>query len=200
MEGLAEEKAPTPLRLWPPLLCVVAAAFVAVGLWLNGQMDGWQYPLRYEASVRHWAAEYEVDPLLVYAFIHTESDFDPKAESAAGARGLMQMTEMTFDWIKGRMAAEETLTYDDLYDPDVAIRFGTYLLAISLQRYGGDVATVAAAYHNGWGTVDRLLAEETHSGDGVRLNSFPYRRMNYYVYKITRCYEKYTHLYGERMV
>ena len=42
----------------------------------------------------------DLDPLLIYTVIRTESGFDPMAESEVGARGLMQITEVTFDWIK----------------------------------------------------------------------------------------------------
>ena len=38
--------------------------------------------------------------MILYAFIRTESNFDPNVDSDAGARGLMQITEVTFDWIK----------------------------------------------------------------------------------------------------
>ena len=54
------------------------------------------YPRKYSRQVEQWAAEYELDPLLVYAFIRTESGFDPAATSSVEARGLMQMTEETF--------------------------------------------------------------------------------------------------------
>ena len=58
------------------------------------------------------------------------------------------------------------------------------------------MATAAAAYHSGWGTVDSLLHHEDYTGDGKTLPSFPYSRMNHYVEKILRCYKRYTELYG----
>ena len=154
------------------------------------------YPRRFDSVVETYAAEYQMDPLLIYTFIRTESSFDPRAESDVGARGLMQMTEETFEWIKSKLAPDEELTFDDLYDPDCAVRFGAYYLRLCLDRYGGDVATAAAAYHSGWGTVDGLLAHEDYTGDGKTLPSFPYSRMNHYVEKILRCYQRYTELYG----
>ena len=108
----------------------------------------------------------------------------------------MQMTEETFEWIKTKLAPEENLTFEDLYDPDCAVRFGAYYLRLCLDRYGGDVATAAAAYHSGWGTVDSLLNHEDYVGDGKTLPSFPYSRMNHYVEKILQGYKRYTELYG----
>ncbi len=154
------------------------------------------YPRKYEQLVEKWAAAYELDPLLVYAFIRTESGFDPQATSSVDARGLMQMTEETFLWMRSKIAPEEPLTFADLYDPDTAIRFGCYYLHLCMVRYKGDVSTAAAAYHSGWGTVDQLLQIEEHSADGETLQGFPYNQMHHYVNKITACYQTYQRLYA----
>lgn len=154
------------------------------------------YPRRYQAAVERWAQTYQLDPLLVDAFIRTESGFDSGATSSVDARGLMQMTEETFEWIKGKIAANEELTFADLYDPEVSIRFGCYYLHLCLERYQNDIATAAAAYHSGWGTVDSLLRTQEHSEDGKTLQGFPYNQMRHYVNKITSCYEAYQRLYA----
>lgn len=154
------------------------------------------YPRKYDSAVEYWAEEYGLDPLLLYAFIRTESGFDPQAESSVGARGLMQITEETFLWIKSKIAAEEDLIFDDLYSPDVNVRFGAYYVAQCLSRYEGDVATAAAAYHSGWGTVDRLLINTAYSSSGRTLDVFPYTQMQNYVIKIDRHYQTYQKLYG----
>ncbi len=44
----------------------------------------------------------------------------------------MQITEVTFDWIKPKIAPTESLTFDDLYDPETNIRFGTYFVSYCL--------------------------------------------------------------------
>ena len=120
----------------------------------------------------------------------------PAATSSVEARGLMQMTEETFIWLRSKIAPDEGLTFDELYDPDVSIRFGCYYIHLCMERYGGDVATAAAAYHSGWGTVDNLLRMEEHSSDGQTLKGFPYNQMHHYVEKITASYAVYTRLYG----
>ena len=77
-----------------------------------------------------------------------------------------------------------------------AIYRKVYYLHLCLTRYNGDVATAAAAYHSGWGTVDNLLQMEEHSADGVTLQGFPYNQMNHYVKKITSCYAAYQRIYA----
>ena len=114
---------------------------------------------KYNDLVEQYAAEYDLDPLLVYSFIRTESGFDPGATSSVDARGLMQMTEETFLWLRSKLGLGEEVSFGDLYDPDVSIRFGCYYLHLCLVRYNGDISTAAAAYHSGWGTVDALLPE-----------------------------------------
>ena len=174
------------------LLCVVLLALPPV----RRQVEQRLYPRRYNDLVEQYAAEYDLDPLLVYSFIRTESGFDPQATSTVDARGLMQMTEETFIWLRSKIAPDEGLTFADLYDPEVSIRFGCYYLHLCLTRYNGDVATAAAAYHSGWGTVDNLLQMEEHSADGVTLQGFPYNQMNHYVKKITSCYAAYQRIYA----
>lgn len=155
-----------------------------------------KHPLKYTEEVERWSAEYGLDPLLLYAVIFTESGFKPAAESSAGARGLMQMTQDTFDWVKTKIAPTEELTFEHLYEPDVSVRFGAAFFSMCLERYGGDVSTAAAAYHSGMGTVDELLLVDKYTDDGVSLNEFPHRNMNHYVNKINNNYDKYRELYG----
>ena len=182
--------------LW--LVVITAVLVLAVRGLREGlhRRDLARYPLKYTEYVENAAAANGVDPLLIYAVIRTESGFDPNAESNVGARGLMQITEVTFDWIKSKIAPGEDLTFDDLYDPAVNIRFGVYYVSACLERYPGDVSTAAAAYHSGWGTVDGLLESSDYSADGEVLHTFPYQQMGLYVTKINRAYVRYQALYG----
>ena len=182
------------LRLIALCLTVLLVFLAVPRLW--NRVEKLLYPRKYEALVQQWADTYQLDPLLVDAFIRTESGFDPQATSSVDARGLMQMTEETFLWLRSKIAPDEGLTFADLYDPETSIRFGCYYLHLCLSRYNGDVATAAAAYHSGWGTVDNLLQMAEHSADGETLQGFPYSQMHHYVDKITACYQVYQRLYA----
>ena len=178
------------------LVCVLLAGLLILRTGLTA-LDTARYPRQYSEYVEYYAGKYQLDPLLLYSLIRTESGFDPEATSSVEARGLMQITEITFDWIKGQIASGEALTFDDLYDPETNIRFGSYYLAQCLNRYGEDIDTAAAAYHSGWGTVDELLEDNAYSDDGVTLHTFPFEQMNLYVRKINRSYEAYHRIYAE---
>lgn len=175
------------------ILAAIGAALFAV---FQDKINRLEYPIEYAEYVTYYADKYEIDPLVLYAFIRTESNFDPMADSDAGARGLMQITEVTFDWIKSKIAPTEDLTFEDLYDPETNIRFGSYFVSYCLLRYQDDLATAAAAYHSGWGTVDDLLAQEQYSADGKTLDHYPYPQMRLYVKKITSSYQHYQEIYN----
>lgn len=154
------------------------------------------YPRKCSEEVQRYATENGLEEAFVYAVIRTESGFRTGAQSTAGARGLMQMTEETFDWLKPKIASEEALTFADFDLPDVSIRFGTYFLALCMQHYGGDIATAAAAYHSGMGKVDALLQGSAYTNNGTVLHTFPYQKMNHYVEKIKHNYQKYKTIYA----
>ena len=59
------------------------------------------YPQKYSKYVDKASLQYSLDPALIYAVIHTESGFNPNAESPAGACGLMQVMPDSFDWLMG---------------------------------------------------------------------------------------------------
>ena len=148
------------------------------------------HPIKYSEFVEKYAEEFGINKYLLYSFINVESGFDPEAVSDVGAIGLTQITEETFSWIKSKMCDKDT-EYRDLFEPETSIKYGAYLISRSLCRYGRDVSTAAAAYHSGWGTVDRLLSENNEE----ILTEFPYANMNNYVYKINKTYSVYKQLY-----
>ena len=192
--------APSPPQMVILRVCMVLLALLLAAITLlnrgSDTVMNTAYPRKYDEYVTYYAGKYQIDPYILYSIIRTESNFNPQAESNVGARGLMQITEITFDWIKTKIAPDEPLTFDDLYDPEVNIRFGSYFISYCLQRYDDNLATAAAAYHSGWGTVDNLLRMEEHSSDGQTLKGFPYNQMHHYVEKITAGYAAYTRLYG----
>ncbi|MBA4357789.1 MAG: transglycosylase, partial [Desulfovibrio sp.] len=50
-------------------------------------------------SIAKAARKWSLDPILLTAVIHQESHFDPRAVSATGVRGLMQMTGVTLEFL-----------------------------------------------------------------------------------------------------
>jgi peptidoglycan lytic transglycosylase len=126
-------------------------------------------PLRHEDIIRQQAADKDVDASLIAAVIYAESRFEDQT-SRAGARGLMQITPATAREIE-RLSGGSTFKLQDLSDPDINIRYGTFYLHELLIRFDGNVVAALAAYNAGptqaedWGGADlnleRIPLEET---------------------------------------
>jgi soluble lytic murein transglycosylase len=149
-------------RLFAPLLLVVVVVAAAFA-WVHSTEPAWYarivYPLEYEAIVLGHAGNYELDPALLAAVIYQESRFDPRAESSSGAIGLMQLLPETAKGIALRTGGRR-FEVDDLYDPEINVRYGSWYLRHLLTKYDGDLRKALAAYNGGQGNVDRGVEYE----------------------------------------
>ena len=152
------------------------------------------YPIEYGSYIEKAAYETGIDKYLIYAVIKTESNFKPEATSDVGARGLMQLMEDAYDWVKFRMEDERSISYDDMYTPEYNIEYGSYLIKLLYEEYG-DIETSVAAYHSGRGSVNEWLKNEEYSSDGKTLDKIPSDTTAHYVNKVMRAYEAYINLY-----
>lgn len=152
------------------------------------------YHLEYSDIIGEQCDERGIDPILVCSIIKCESGFDPNAVSSIGARGLMQITEETFEWIRWRLDEQDEVEYDDVFDPETNIRYGVYLLSYLLDHFENEEAAVAA-YHAGLNCVDGWLKDENYSSDGKTLKEIPYRDTAHYVSQVSRTKEIYESLY-----
>lgn len=146
-------------------VAVIAAVALAGGAVVGMEPDWYlrlRYPLAYEHVVRGHSRNYDLDPALLAAVIYQESKFDSDARSASGAIGLMQLLPSTARGIALRTGGSR-FQVDDLYDPEVNVRYGSWYLRHLLDRYG-DERTALAAYNAGQRNVDTWLA----SGGGIR--------------------------------
>lgn len=174
-------------------VCVITAALTAAGIFGYGRFLRYTHPIKYENLVERYSRENDLDKYLVYAVIKTESGFDPQAVSNVGARGLMQIMEPTFDWVKYRLGDEDS-RYLDMYDPETNIRYGCWLIGYLCREFG-DVDTAMAAYHAGSGQVGEWLEDGDISADGVHLDVIPISDTAHYVSKIDRALDTYKKLY-----
>jgi peptidoglycan lytic transglycosylase len=135
----------------------VLLAALAVGvLYVEDTKPSWyariRYPLEYEHIVRGHARQYELDPALLAAVIYRESKFDPDARSSSGALGLMQLLPATAEGI-AQYTGGSRFKVEDLYDPEINVRYGSFYLRRLLRKYD-DVRLALAAYNAGQANVD----------------------------------------------
>lgn len=120
--------------------------------------------LIYEAASRHG-----VDPALLRALIHAESNFDHRALSRAGAQGLMQLMPAT----------QRRFGVRNPYNVGQNVDAGTRLLKELLQRYKNNIKYAAAAYNAGAEAVERY--------QGIP----PYEETQNYVVRVSQLYKRY---------
>jgi soluble lytic murein transglycosylase-like protein len=112
-----------------------------------------------------------VSTSLALAVAHAESNFDPRALSSKGARGVMQI-------MPGTAMGEYAIRPDRLWEPRLNIRLGLHFLGRILRRYRGRV-DLALSYYNGGSGV----------GDLPRARVLP--ATAFYVSKVLRLRAKY---------
>jgi len=110
------------------------------------------YPTPHQAEVAQAAEYYSVPPELIYAVMKKESNFDPGATSAAGAKGLMQLMPATAQVFARFLPAE--LRGRPLTDPARNIHLGASYLA-SLTTAYRKRHLVLSAYNGGPGNLNR---------------------------------------------
>jgi soluble lytic murein transglycosylase len=148
-------------------------------------------PLRHEDVIRQQAREKDVDAALIAAVIYSESKFADQ-ESSAGARGLMQITPEAAKFIE-KQSGGTTFKLSDLSDPEINIRYGTFLLHELLERYDGDVAAALAAYNAGPGNADKW------GGAGLSVDEIPFPETRAYVEEVLQKQKEYRQKYAREL-
>ncbi len=124
---------------------------------------------QYRRFIDEAARRHGISKALLKAIIKVESDYNPRAVSRKGAKGLMQIMPENFD----------VCDIENPFDPRQNIMGGTRFLKKLLERFGGDLTKAVAAYNAGAGAVERC--------NGIP----PFEETRNYVSKVLRLYRRY---------
>ena len=181
-----------------PLRFVLILIFLAALVWFGfkgySKLRTIIYPREYSALVMQYSAENGLDADFVYAVIKCESGFNKDAVSPVGAKGLMQLTDDTFEWVQTKSDSQTLLTAEQLFDPETNIKHGTLLLKLNLDTYGGKREALVA-YHAGRTKLANWLEEPQYSKDGHTLDEIPYKDTESYVNLVLDTEQKYKTIY-----
>jgi soluble lytic murein transglycosylase len=153
----------------------VAAVVTGVGP-LGDAVREITLPLRHDDIIRQQASDKNLDAALIAAVIYEESRFRDQT-SHAGARGLMQITPETADFI-ARRSGGVRFEQEDLASPQINIAYGAWFLRYLIDHYDGNETPAIAAYNAGLTNVDGWV-ERTggpDSFDAARDVPFPETR------------------------
>ena len=128
-----------------------------------------QYIKDYDGIIRQASRRFRVDPSLIKAVIKAESDFNQKAVSHKGAKGLMQLMPHTANDMK----------VENPFNPEENIFGGTRYLSLLLERYKNNKKLSLAAYNAGPEAV------ETYKGIP------PYPETQAFIKRVLTYYNRY---------
>jgi soluble lytic murein transglycosylase len=172
---------------------VLVAALVGVFLYVEQSEPSWylrlRYPLEYEHIVRGHAEQYDLDAALLAAVIYRESKFDADARSSSGAIGLMQLLPDTAEGI-AQYTGGNRFEVDDLYDPEINVRYGSFYLRRLLRKYD-DERLALAAYNAGQANVDEWIAEGREE--------IPFPETREFVENVLEARERYARAYADEL-
>ena len=174
------------------LLFLIPLAVIILLVLFSRKTAEHMYPLKYTEYVNKYSAEYNVPKDLLYATIAVESGFDEKAKSNVGALGLTQIMPDTLVWLEKKTGEEYTA--EDLYNPEVSIKYCAYLYSILFEKYGTRDEAICA-YHAGINQVAVWLQNEEYSADGKTLDRIPSKVTEHYLNKVINSINIYNKLY-----
>jgi soluble lytic murein transglycosylase len=152
------------------------------------------YPIAWGALVEREATERNVDPWLVLGLIRQESAYDPRAHSGADAYGLTQVIPDTGQ-ILATALGERNFTTADLYRPAISVRFGTYYLAETLDRFDGNIFQALAGYNAGPGQVPGWASGAAAGDPDLFLEAIDFPETQQYVRIVWENMQVYRWLY-----
>lgn len=165
------------------------------------------FPKRFEHEIFTYARKANVDPFLAMALIRQESVFNPRARSAADARGLMQIMPRTARYEAKRLkksyiSAQEKKrikravrsSKNNLFDVSTNVLLGMHYLHRLLKKYQDPVYTLSS-YNAGITPVNRWLKKFSVTDPMLFVAKIPWRETRNYVKLVLRNYFYYKRWY-----
>jgi soluble lytic murein transglycosylase len=154
------------------------------------------FPAPFRDAVVRASKQQNIDPRLVLSIMKQESSFNPRAKSAAGARGLLQMTpDMAAKYAPSVKLGK--VSEDDLFRPDINILLGTAYLAELNRMFPELPEALAASYNGGEDNVARWVVRAKHKDPGIFTSEVGFNESKDYVNRVMANYRAYRILYTE---
>jgi soluble lytic murein transglycosylase len=156
------------------------------------------YPVPYKTPLLKYGKEKQVDPRFVLSIMRQESRFIAEIKSIAAARGLMQFISSTSLKMAREMKIED-FRQNDLYNPPMAIRFGSHYLKNIFRDFPDQPPAVAASYNGGEDRMMRWYKRSKTIDPDRYVAEVIFTQTKDYVYKVMANYRVYRMLYDEKL-
>ncbi len=167
------------------------------------------YPKYFEKPVVQASMEFNLSQDIIFSLIRSESFFDAKISSSAGACGLTQLMRGTAE----DEARKLKMTKYDINNPDDNIRMGTHYLSDLIQRAPGYSPLLALFGYNAgpqkvkswvsmaqsdWQTTQKHAHKITGISMDLFLETLPFEETREYGRKIIGASVMYNYLYNDK--
>ncbi len=156
------------------------------------------YPAPYRDALLQYAPERNIDPRFVLSIMRQESRYRADVKSYAAARGLMQFISTTASQIAGELK-RKNFQQDELYNPPVAVLFGSQYLQNLFRMFPNQPQAVAASYNGGETNMQRWLARAKSDQPDRYVPEILFSQSKDYVYRVMANYRVYQMIYDERL-
>ncbi len=150
------------------------------------------FPTNYHDTIRKEARKRGLDSELVMALILQESYYNPRARSAVGATGLMQIMPATGKELGKKIHGFFSVTR--LEDPETNIELGTYYLSSLVRLFGNNPYLAVASYNAGQGNVAKWRRAAPGKPMDEFLESIPFPETRNYVKRVTMLRSSYARI------
>lgn len=153
-----------------------------------------RFPVDYLPQVQGNGYKQQLQPAIIMGLMRQESMLDKNAQSAVGARGLMQIMPKTGQQIAHELN-EQWLSDMNLFNADTNLRYGTYYFKKLLNRFNGHFALAIAAYNAGPGNVAKWLPIDKTVPADIWMETIPFKETRKYVASVL----SYAMIYQQRL-
>lgn len=128
---------------------------------------------------------WKVDRALVWALVRQESAFNSKAQSGAGAKGLMQLMSSTAIYVTKdkNLSRDKSILYETDYNLETGQRYVSYLM--DKDFIGNNLFFLATAYNAGPGNLYKWQKKTKYGNDPLMfIEAIPSRQTRIYIERV----------------
>ncbi len=156
------------------------------------------YPMPWKTHVSN-AAKNNIDLFYTtYAIMREESYYNPKAESSANARGLMQVMLPTAQSTAAEIGLAKPVA-NDLFKPEIAIPIGSAYINKLMHILVPNPMFVLPGYNAGQGNVGKWMNNYSDIDVDLYVEKIPFKEARHYAKRVGTTLWRYRWLYDPNM-